>query len=185
MVMISEFVGGGFGSKIPGSLIDNVSMIFARKINRPVMLRVTRDEETYFGRARPGLQGWVKVGLRASDGRIMAMDLLMIQDSGPYSRPGDYQSAAQTASLAYQPVNMRFRGVGVVTNTPPKGAQRGPGGAQAITMISPVLDEAARQAGVDRMDMLYVNAPEGRAPFGPAQTEVTSAFGQASGPDDP
>ena len=175
LVLVSEFCGGGFGSKIGGQLIDTVSAQLSREINRPVLLRVTRDEETYFGRARPGVSGWAKVGMRR-DGRITAMDIFVIQDSGPYSRSGDYQNVANIASLAYQPENMRFRGVAVVTNTPPKGAQRGPGGAQSIIMLQPVLDLAAREAGVDRMDMLHINAPADQAVFGPAATQLTSAY---------
>ena len=138
LVLVAEYCGGGFGSKGAGSVTDVIPVYLSRKAGRPVMLRVTRDEETYFGRARAGMAGWVKLGLR-SDGRIMAMDLLLIQDSGSYGRRGDFASAASISSLAYQPETMRFRGVPVITNTPPRGAQRAPGGAQAITMIGPVL----------------------------------------------
>ena len=81
-------------------------------------MRVTRREENFFGRARPGFQGRVKIGFRR-DGRITALDLFLIQDGGPYGRSGDFLSAGRIASLAYQPLNMRARGVTVFTNTPP------------------------------------------------------------------
>ena len=157
MVLIAEYCGGGFGSKVTGTVTDMIPAYLARETGRPVMMRVTRDEETYFGRARAGLQGWAKLGFR-SDGRLLALDLLLIQDSGSYGRRGDFSSAASITSLAYQPETMRFRGIPVITNTPPRGAQRAPGGAQAITMLGPVMDRAARELGVDRVDMMYLNA---------------------------
>ena len=175
MVLISEYCGGGFGSKITGTVTDLIPTALARETGRPVMMRVTRDEETYFGRARAGLQGWVKVGFR-EDGRILAMDLLLIQDSGSFGRRGDVNSAASITSLCYQPEAMRFRGIPVITNTPPRGAQRAPGGAQAITMIGPVLDRGANELGVDRADMMYINAPADQAFFHPGPTQLTSCY---------
>ncbi len=175
LVLIAEYCGGGFGSKGAGSVTDVIPVYLSRKAGRPVMMRVTRDEETYFGRARAGMAGWVKMGLR-SDGRLMAMDLLLIQDSGSYGRRGDFASAASIASLSYQPETMRFRGVPVITNTPPRGAQRAPGGAQAITMIGPVLDRAARELAVDRVDILQINAPADQAFFHPGPSQLTSCY---------
>lgn len=175
LVVVAEYCGGGFGSKISGTVTDVIPAFLARKAGRPVMMRVTRDEETYFGRARPGLQGWVRLGFRA-DGRILALDMLMIQESGAYSRPGDFLSAGVHSSLAYQPVAQRQRGIAIRTNTPSKGAQRGPGGAQAMTLIGPLLDKGARQLGVDLVDLIYLNAPPNGAEFGPDRQQVTSSF---------
>jgi xanthine dehydrogenase molybdenum-binding subunit len=180
LVLIAEYCGGGFGSKIGGTVTDVIPAMLSRKINRPVMMRISREEETYFGRARPGLAGWVKMGFRA-DGRVLALDLLLIQDNGPFGPQGDRGSAGQIASLVLQAEAMRFRSIAVPTNTPPRAAQRGPGGAQIIPMLTPVLERAARQLNVDRLDMMALNAPEGQAPFGPANQQgvrgaVTSAF---------
>ena len=175
LALLSPWTGGGFGSKIFGTLTDVIPAALSREIGRPVMMRVTRDEETYFGRARSGLQGWVKMGFRA-DGRLTAVDLLLVQDSGSYGRMGDFNAAASIASLAYQPETMRFRGIPVITNTPPHGAQRAPGGAQIVTMLTPVFDEAARALGVDRMDMLHLNAPADEAVFHPGPSQLTSCY---------
>ena len=71
---------------------------------------------------------------------------------------------------------MRFRGIPVITNTPPRGAQRAPGGAQAITMLGPVMDRGARELGVDRVDMMYLNAPGDQAFFHPGPTQLTSCY---------
>ncbi|MFQ5537909.1 MAG: xanthine dehydrogenase family protein molybdopterin-binding subunit [Gemmatimonadota bacterium] len=172
VVLIAEYCGGGFGSKIAGTTHMLVPALFSRKIGRPVMMRVTRYEETYIGRARPGFQGRVRLGMK-KDGKVTALDLYLVQESGPHGA-GDYNTAGMIAHLTYQPDHMRFRAVPVLTNTPPKSAQRGPGGAQIIAMLEPVLDEAARLAGVDRLQVRLRNAPGPDVTFGPRDTRLTS-----------
>jgi len=171
---VSEYCGGGFGSKIGGSTVMQIPALFARKIGLPVMLRITRYEENYIGRARPGFQTWLKMGF-LEDGKCNAIDLIIVQESGPYGG-GDYNTAAVIADLTYTPQNMRFRGVSVYTNTPPKAAQRGPGGAQIISMMEPILDQAARRLGIDRLAIRMLNAPGPDVGFGPRNTSLTSVY---------
>ena len=180
VVVIGEYCGGGFGSKIFGAVSMRFPILLAKKTNRPVMMRVTRLEEHFFGRSRPGCQARAKIGFR-KDGRITAMDLFVIQDGGPYGRSGDFLAVGNIASLSYQPLNMRMRGISIYTNTPPRGAQRAPGGVQCMAMLEPLMDKAARQLGIDRARIRYVNAPVGQAKFGPPkddgeQENVSSAF---------
>jgi CO/xanthine dehydrogenase Mo-binding subunit len=179
LVLIAEYCGGGFGSKISSSIQARIPALLSRKAGKPVMMRVTRQEENFFGRARPGIQARAKFGFK-SDGRVVAIDLTMVQDGGPYGRSGDYMSCADQASLMYQPAHMRVRGMTVYTNTPPRGAQRAPGGVQAVAMFAPIIDKAARQLDIDRLDIVHLNAPQGQALFGrPRQGQqgnVSSAF---------
>jgi xanthine dehydrogenase molybdenum-binding subunit len=55
IVFISEYTGGGFGSKITGGVSMIIPALLAKKTNAPVMMRISREEETFIGRARPGL----------------------------------------------------------------------------------------------------------------------------------
>lgn len=174
ITFVSEYCGGGFGSKIGGTTVMQIPALFSRKISRPVMLRITRYEENYIGRARPGFQTWLKMGF-LEDGKCNAIDLIIVQESGPYGG-GDYNTAAVIADLTYTPQNMRFRGVSVYTNTPPKAAQRGPGGAQIISMMEPILDQAARRLGIDRLAIRMLNAPGPDVGFGPRNTTLTSVY---------
>ena len=180
VVLINEFTGGGFGSKISGYPQAQIPILLSRKIGKPVMMRVTRRDETMFGKARPGVQARIKLGMRR-DGRITAMEIHAIGDGGPYGRSGDHMNVGGMGSLAYQPVAMRMRGTGVYTNTPPRGPQRGPGGVQSMTMIEPLIARAAKQLGLDLVEVHKINAPEGQARFGaPGRTgqqgNVSSAF---------
>ena len=179
LVIVAEYCGGGFGSKISASIQARIPALLSKKAGKPVQLRVTRQEENFFGGARPGIQARAKFGFK-SDGTIVAIDLLHVQDGGPYARSGDFMSAADQASLMYQPDHMRLRGLTVYTNTPPRAAQRAPGGVQAVAMFAPIVDKAAKQLGIDRLEIIRMNAPEGQALFGrPRQGQqgnVSSAF---------
>ncbi|MCC7033279.1 MAG: xanthine dehydrogenase family protein molybdopterin-binding subunit [Acidobacteria bacterium] len=185
LVLISEYTGGGFGSKIPGAQSMAIPALLSRKLNgRPVMMRISREEETYIGRTRPGYQGWLKMGFK-KDGRLTAIDMFIVEAAGPYRRQGDHATSANNTSLMYQVPNMRFRGVSVATNTPPGTSQRAPGGLQASVMVEPMVDEAARKLGLDRIAIRKINSPEGQAQFGLApvnappgrpRNKVTSCF---------
>jgi xanthine dehydrogenase molybdenum-binding subunit len=166
VVLISEYTGGGFGSKVTGGVSMIIPALLAKKTNAPVMMRISREEETFIGRARPGFQGRMKVGFSA-EGRITALDMFVISDNGPYDAQGDAPTSGRMVSLLYQPQAMRWRGVTVLTNTPPRSAQSAPGGLQGIVIIEPIIAKAARKLGVDQVAIRRINCPEGKAPFGP------------------
>jgi xanthine dehydrogenase molybdenum-binding subunit len=179
VVFISEYTGGGFGSKITGGVSMIIPALLAKKTNAPVMMRVSREEETFIGRARPSFQGRMKVGF-SKEGRITALDMFVICDNGPYDAVGDAPSSGRIVSLLYQPQAMRWRGVTVLTNTPPRSAQSSPGGLQGIVILEPIIAKAARRLGVDQVAIRRINCPEGKAQFGPAvqgkRQYATSAF---------
>ncbi|OFW39954.1 MAG: aldehyde oxidase, partial [Acidobacteria bacterium RIFCSPLOWO2_12_FULL_67_14b] len=167
LVLISEYTGGAFGSKIPGAQSMAIPALMSKlKLNgRPAMMRISRAEETYIGRVRPGYQGWIKMGFK-KDGRVTAIDTFIVEAAGPYRRQGDHSTSANLGSLQFQAPNMRFRGISVATNTPPPTSQRAPGGLQASVWFEPVVAEAARKLGVDQVAIRRMNAPEGAALFG-------------------
>ncbi|HXP43414.1 MAG TPA: xanthine dehydrogenase family protein molybdopterin-binding subunit [Candidatus Acidoferrales bacterium] len=179
VVFISEYTGGGFGSKITGGVSMIIPALLAKKTSAPVMMRISREEETFIGRARPSFQGRMKVGF-SKEGRVTALDMFVICDNGPYEAVGDAPSSGRIVSLLYQPQAMRWRGVTVLTNTPPRSAQSSPGGLQGIVIIEPIIAKAARRLGVDQVVIRRINCPEGKAPFGPAvqgkRGYATSAF---------
>ena len=178
-MVIAEYCGGGFGSKIAGSIQSGIPGLLSKKAGKPVMMRINRQEENFIGRARPGIVSRIKLGFR-SDGTLIAMDIFSVQDGGPYGRSGDFLSAGDQASLMYTPDNMRMRGLSVYTNTPPRAAQRAPGGVQVVAMLSPMMRDAAKKLGIDQLEMMKTNAPVGQQVFGRprqgVQGNVSSAF---------
>ena len=179
VVFISEYTGGGFGSKITGGVTMIIPALLSKKANAPVMMRISREEETFIGRARPGFQGRMKVGF-SKEGRITALDMFVISDNGPYDAQGDAPTSGHMVSLLYQPQAMRWRGLTVLTNTPPRSAQSSPGGLQGISIIEPIIAKAGRKLGVDQVAIRRINCPEGKAQYGPPVQgklqHATSAF---------
>jgi xanthine dehydrogenase molybdenum-binding subunit len=179
VVFVSEYTGGGFGSKITGAISLIIPALLAKKTNMPVMMRISREEENFIGKGRPGFHGRMKVGF-TKEGKITALDMFVICDNGPYDQVGDAASSGRIVSLLYQPLAMRWRAVTVLTNTPPRSAQSSPGGMQGIALMEPLLAKAARKLGVDQVAIRHINAPEGKAKFGPLvagkQQYATSAF---------
>src|ERR1700731_4151485 len=179
VVFISEYTGGGFGSKIPCYITLVIPALLAKKTGAPVMMRITREEENFIGRGRPSLHGRIKAGF-SKEGRITALDMYVICDNGPYDMVGDAFSSGRIVPVLYQPLAMRWRGVTVLTNTPPRTSQSSPCGMQGIAIMEPILAKAARKLGVDQVALRHLNAPEGKASFGPLvagkQQYATSAF---------
>ena len=175
LVFIAEYCGGGFGSKIPGYPNMAIAALMSKKINRPVMHRISRTDEYGIGAARPGFQGYIKMGFRA-DGKLMAADMYLVQESGPYATAGDFRAAGNALTMMYQPEACRFRTVPVLTNTVPVGAHRGPGENQFAALVEPMMDKAARQLNVDRIAIRRINAPDNNGKIGKERGPLTSAF---------
>ncbi|MEQ8955560.1 MAG: molybdopterin cofactor-binding domain-containing protein, partial [Gammaproteobacteria bacterium] len=174
LVFINEATGGGFGSKIGPYPYMAISGTFSRVLNRPVQLRITREQEFYIGSARSGMQGWIKVGVKP-DGKISAVDLVIVNDGG-MTGGGSGNSSAQHVTIAYQPENMRFRHISVYTNTTPRGAQRGPGQNEMAAVLAPITDKVAAAAGIDRVQFRSRNVATSDGFQGGSQGPLTSAF---------
>ena len=177
LVFVNAATGGGFGQRArAGSIpIYGVPAKLSQKINRPVMMRVTREEEFTIGGARQGLTGWIKVGFKP-DGVMAACDLWIVSDNGGKGGGADAYSAADCISVLYQADAVRFRGTAIGTNTAHRGAQRGPGQNQIAPIISPILDAAADELGVSRFDIRKINTPMTGDVGGPQRTPFTSAY---------
>jgi xanthine dehydrogenase molybdenum-binding subunit len=157
-----------------------IPALLSKKLNAPVMMRIDRETEHFIGGARPAAHGRLRAGFSA-DGRLTALDMFVVNENGPYEPVGDTGMTGRMVSLLFQPQAMRWRGVSVLTNTPPRRAQSQPGGMQGITLMEPILAKASRKLGVDQVAIHRINAPEGKATFGPANPRgqrayATSAF---------
>lgn len=175
LVFIAEYCGGGFGSKGGPYPAITIPALMSRKIGRPAMMRISRYEEYCIGSARPGFQGRIRLGF-AANGRVTAADLYIVQDNGPNTGFPDWTSAADNVSLVYTPQAMRFRGIPVLTNTPQRGPQRGPGQNQIAAAVEPIIDKAARALGLDQVAIRRINAPDNDTRYGGRQGPVTSAY---------
>ncbi|MBN4053571.1 xanthine dehydrogenase family protein molybdopterin-binding subunit [Haliea sp. AH-315-K21] len=157
LVYISEFCGGGFGSKGGAYTIMALPAHFSRMIGRPCMLRITRAEEYYLGSARASFQGRAKLAFNAQ-GKMIGADVYIVQQGGAKNPFGDYGAAGTMVSLVYTPDSMRFRAIPIGTNTTPCGPQRGPGQNQMSAIMEPLMDKAANALGIDQLEIRRINA---------------------------
>jgi xanthine dehydrogenase molybdenum-binding subunit len=167
VVVISEYTGGGFGSKITSAISAIIPAIMSKKVGAPVMMRISREEEHFIGRARPSLHGRLKVGF-TKEGKITAIDGFVVMDNGPYDPQGDGPTSGRMISLMYQP----RPSAGAASRSSPtrrRASRRAsPAAIQGIALMEPILSKASRKLGIDQVALHRLNCPEGKAQMGPA-----------------
>ena len=158
-------VGGGFGMKT-GAYPEDVAVAWcATQLKRPVKWVGDRSEEflsTVHGR---DLQTHAEMAL-AADGKVLALRLRSSGNVGAYA--GGTAVAitlmigpwVQTSVYDIPTIDFHFKAV--MTNTAPTSAYRGAGRPEAIFTMERLMDEAARQLGMDRIALRRRNfiAPE-------------------------
>jgi aerobic carbon-monoxide dehydrogenase large subunit len=149
-------VGGGFGMKTALYAEDVVAAYSARAFGRPLKWCAERTEEFLAASHGRDLASVAELALDA-DGRILALRVASRANLGAYATPagvviqlliGPWVSTSiydiRTIDIAIQ---------GVLTNTTPTGPYRGAGRPEAIYLIERLLDAAARQTGIDPVEL--------------------------------
>ncbi len=147
-------VGGGFGMKTNLYPEDAAVAWCARTLGRPVKWAAERSEE--FLTSHHGRDVLTRAELAlAADGRILALRLRSLANVGAYAMATGIVIQVligpwvQTSVYDIPLIDFQFRAV--MTNTAATGAYRGAGRPEAIFIIERLMDEAARQTGIDRI----------------------------------
>ncbi|MDQ3513795.1 MAG: xanthine dehydrogenase family protein molybdopterin-binding subunit [Chloroflexota bacterium] len=140
-------VGGGFGGKFV--LIEPLVAAAAVAVGRPVLLQFNRMEDFLAANPAPGCEITLKVGA-TKDGTITALESRMTFESGALGG-SPLQIAAILMGGYYRFPNLEIRGYEVLTNRSKMGAYRAPGAQQGTLAIESVIDELARELGMDPM----------------------------------
>jgi carbon-monoxide dehydrogenase large subunit len=156
-------VGGGFGAKVGVDRDVLVVALAGLRAGKPVRWTETRSENLVgmtHGRAQ---RQTVKIG-GSRDGRILAYQLDIVQDSGAYPRMGMFLGGltALMASGPYDIPRVAATNRAVVTNTTPVGAYRGAGRPEATAAVERAVDLFAAEIGLDPATVRAANvvAPE-------------------------
>ena len=160
-------IGGGFGGKI-AVYLEPLAIALSQRAHRPVKMVMTRDEVFRASGPTSGTVIKMKVGAR-SDGTIVAASASLWYEAGAY--PGSPSGAAAMCALApYRIPNFFIEAYDVVVNKPKVAAYRAPGAPMAAFATESLVDEIAKQLGMDPIELRLKNAVvEGdRAPYGPA-----------------
>jgi carbon-monoxide dehydrogenase large subunit len=175
-------VGGGFGMKT-GAYPEDIAVAFAAlQVGRPVKWVADRSEEFLSSAHGRDIEARAELALDA-DGKILALRIRTLANVGAYATGTGVAIQlligpwVQTSVYDIQTIDFHFKAV--LTNTAPTGAYRGAGRPEAIFTIERLMDEAARQTGIDRIALRRRNfiRPEQMPYKNPmAQTYDTGKF---------
>ncbi len=143
-------MGGAFGGKeSQATLIAGIAAVLAWKTQRPVKLRLPRDDDMLAtGKRHPFLIRY-DVGFN-DEGVILGLDLLLAANGGNIAdhTPAVLIRALCHADNCYWLPNVRLRGIPCKTNTVSNTAFRGYGGPQGMLAIETVIEAVARARGL-------------------------------------
>jgi xanthine dehydrogenase large subunit len=152
-------MGGGFGGKESQSALPAcVAALAARKLNRPVKLRLDRDDDFMVTGRRHGFEFDFEVGFDDA-GRVLGVEIDLIANAG-FS--ADLSPPVMTRAIchfdnAYWLPHVSMHGWCARTNTQSNTAFRGFGGPQGAIAIEFILDSIARRLGKDALDVRRAN----------------------------
>ncbi|MFC6599766.1 molybdopterin-dependent oxidoreductase [Kitasatospora paranensis] len=147
--VVAGRVGGGFGGK-QEMLVEDIVVLAALRLNRPVKLEFTRPEQFYGATTRHPFTVTVKAGARA-DGTLTALQFRVVSNTGAYGNHGPavmFHSVGESMGV-YRVPHKKVDAYSVYTNCVPAGAFRGYGLGQVTFAVESALDELARRLGVD------------------------------------
>ena len=169
-------VGGGFGMKT-GAYPEDVAVAFCcRSLKQPVKWIGDRGEEFLSAGHGRDVESVAELALD-EHGKILALRVVSQANIGAYATGVAVAIAlmigpwVQTSVYDINTIDFHFKGV--LTNTAPIGAYRGAGRPEAIYIIERLMDEAARQVGMDRIELRRRNfiAPS-RMPYKNAMAQL-------------
>ena len=160
IVVENKLVGGGFGGKEDVS-VQHLAALAALKVNRPVKVKLTRQESINFHPKRHYMEGVFTLGCD-ENGIFTGLDCEIYFDTGAYaSLCGPVLERACTHSVGpYCYQNTDIRGFGYYTNNPPAGAFRGFGVCQSEFALESNINLLAEKVGISPWEIRYRNAIE-------------------------
>ncbi|MCP3688513.1 MAG: xanthine dehydrogenase molybdopterin binding subunit [Gammaproteobacteria bacterium] len=148
-------MGGGFGGKESQSaLFACIASVAAQHLQRPVKIRLDRDDDMMITGKRHGFHFDYTVGFE-NNGLIRAVEIDMAAQAG-FS--ADLTGPVVTRAVchfdnAYYLNDVSINAFSCKTNTQSNTAFRGFGGPQGAFAIEYIIDNIARQLGVDALEV--------------------------------
>ncbi|MEK9938701.1 MAG: molybdopterin cofactor-binding domain-containing protein, partial [Ilumatobacter sp.] len=177
--VVTELVsnGGAFGGKEDMSNQGQTALA-AWLLDRPVRTTFSREESFLVHTKRHPIRMEYTAGCDG-DGRLTALRVRMIGDSGPYASVGMkvLERAAGHASGPYVVPSIDVEAVAVRTNNSVCGAFRGFGANQAQFAMEGVMDRLAERVGVSGWEMRSRNLVAPGVVWGPGQVMDDGCLG--------
>lgn len=167
--VIVPALGGAFGTGLDTHCYEYIAMLLAHRTGRPVKMLYTREEEFAFLSPRQSARTRVVQGCDA-EGRLTFRRIDVLQDNGAYTSWGATYPTVMLipATSLYKVPNVWFDARIVYTNNTYAQAMRGYGNPEVTWPIERTLDDLARQAGIDPLELRLrnVNEPGEKTPMG-------------------
>jgi xanthine dehydrogenase large subunit len=157
--VVCRRMGGGFGGKESQSAqFACIAAVAASQLQRPVKLRLDRDDDFLITGRRHGFSYDWEVGYD-DDGRILGVELTMISNAG---HSADLSGPVMTRAVChvdntYWLSDVSIHGYSARTNTQSNTAFRGFGGPQGAIAMEFIIDSVARALGKDALDVRRLN----------------------------
>ncbi len=150
--VLTEFMGGGFGSKFGPDIQGVACAKLAKQAGAAVKLMLDRKEEHLAVGNRPSSSSRIKAGVNA-DGIITAFD------AESWGTGGAGVGAGFPLPYIYRVANRRRRHKDVFTNAGPARAMRAPGHPQGCFHTEMLMDELADALKMDPLEFRIKNLP--------------------------
>ena len=151
--VVSPDVGGGFGPRNSLNMEQVAVLWAARRVGCPV--KWTSDRSEAFVSDYQGRDLIIRAALAFdAEGRILAMDNQMIGNVGAHAVSYvPMSNASRVATSVYDVPEVALEISAAMTHTVPTGPYRGAGRPEAMHAIERVLDIAAAELGIDRIEI--------------------------------
>ena len=169
--------GGAFGGKEDMSNQAQTALA-AWLLKKPVKTTLSREESFLIHSKRHPIKLQYRAGCDA-DGKVQALSVQMIGDSGPYASVGMkvLERAAGHASGPYSVPNIDVEAIAVRTNNSVCGAFRGFGANQAQFAMEGIMDRLATAVGISGWEIRSRNVVSPGAIWGPGQIMDDGSLG--------
>jgi xanthine dehydrogenase YagR molybdenum-binding subunit len=153
VTVITQHMGGGFGSKFGAGSEGQVACRIARELRRPVHLMLTRRQEFLMAGNRSGSRQRLRGGA-TRDGKLRAL----LAQADKHGGMGQGSLPMPPYIYAVEAAWAEVRAI--TTATDPSRAQRAPGHPQASFAMEGLVDELAYKLGLDPLEFRKANLPD-------------------------
>lgn len=157
--VVAPDVGGGFGVKLNVYAEEAIALALARRLRKPVKWVESRSEH-HVGSCHGRGQVQHMAIAATREGKILGMRVNLLADMGAYLQlltPGIAVFGAFTYCGLYDFGAYSFECKGVFTNLTPTDAYRGAGRSEAAYAHERIMDDLARELGMDPAELRLRN----------------------------
>ncbi len=168
--IVSRYVGGGFGGKLPVYGDVMLSAMASRQLDRPVRTALTRQQMFHFTTHRSDTIQRLRLGA-SQDGKLTAIG----HETWSHSASFDnfYEPAGMQTRTLYAAPNRMTTHRSVKLDLPVSDSTRAPGEAVGMLALEIAMDELAEKLGIDPIELRLRNEPavdpERNVPFSTRQ----------------